>query len=65
MRKKELTPEEKKRCLELEELEREFVDKAKEIQERTAKLIKRAVAYEVVKNLSEEQVNVITRNIDE
>ena len=65
MRKEELTSVEKKRLLELEELEREFVDKAKEIQGQAKKLCKRALAYEVVKNLSEEQVNGMERGIDE
>lgn len=54
MRKKELTPEEKKRLLELEEQKKEVIDKSKECLEIGKRFIKRAAAYAIVKNLPEE-----------
>lgn len=54
MRKEELTPEEKKRLLELEEQKKEFMGKSKKCLEKTEKFRKRAAAYAIVKSLPEE-----------
>lgn len=54
MRKKELTPEEKKRLLELEEQKKEIIDNSNKFLEKAKKFYKRAAAYAIVKNLPEE-----------
>ena len=56
MRKAELTPEEKKRLLELEKQKKEFVDRSKKIYEQSVNFCKRALAYAIVKNLPKEKV---------
>ena len=55
MRKEELTPEEKKRLLELEEMKGEFKKKAVKTHELSERFCKRAAAYAVVKNLAEDE----------
>lgn len=55
MRKKELTPEEKKRLLELEEMKGEFKKKAVKTHELSERFCKRASAYAIVKSLTKEE----------
>lgn len=55
MRKKELTPEEKKRLLELEEMKGEFKKKAVKTHKLTERFCKRAAAYAIVKSLTKEE----------
>lgn len=58
MRKEELTPEEKKQLLELEEMKGEFKKKAVKTHELSERFCKRAAAYAVVKNLTgDEPIN--------
>lgn len=52
MRKEELTPEEKKRLLELEELKGGIKKKAVKMHELSERFCKRAAAYAVVKDLT-------------
>lgn len=54
MRKEELTPEEKKRLLELEELKGEIKKKAVKAHELSERFCKRVAAYAVVKNLTKD-----------
>lgn len=55
MRKEELTPEEKKRLLELEELKGDFKKKAVKAHELSERFCKRVAAYAIVKNLTEDE----------
>ena len=55
MRKEELTPEEKKRLLELEEMKGEFKKKAVKTHELSERFCKRTAVYAVVKNLTEDE----------
>lgn len=55
MRKEELTPEEKKRLLELEELKGGIKKKAVKMHELSERFCKRAAAYAVVKSLTEDE----------
>lgn len=55
MRKEELTPEEKKRLLEVEELKKEIIDNSNKFLEKAEKFCKRIAAYAIVKSMPDEK----------